>query len=135
MNSLARWGKFNLVGAVGMVVQLAVLAIVNRLVPGHYLCASAVAVELTLLHNFALHVHFTWRDRRDPTALAGRLVRFHLANGLVSIIGNLVLMRLLVHDAHVPVLAANTIAILCCSLLNFRLGDCWAFPAPPRPGL
>jgi putative flippase GtrA len=30
MNTLIRWGKFNLVGAIGMVVQLAALALLNR---------------------------------------------------------------------------------------------------------
>jgi len=42
-------------------------------------------------------------------------------------VGNLVLMRVLVHDARMPVLAANSIAILCCSIVNFCLSDNWAF--------
>jgi putative flippase GtrA len=126
MNALIRWGKFNLVGAMGVVVQLASLALINRLAPGHYLYATAVAIELTLLHNFVWHVHYTWRDRRDD-AWFGQLIRFHLSNGLVSMLGNLVLMRILVHEAHIPVLAANGVAILCCSIINFCLGDSWAF--------
>ncbi len=52
MNTFIRWGKFNLVGAIGMVVQLTALALFNRWSRGHYLCASAAAVEITLLHNF-----------------------------------------------------------------------------------
>jgi len=59
--------------------------------------------------------------------LAGRLIRFHLANGLVSMIGNLGLMPVLVSGAHLPVVAANAIAILGCSIVNFFLGDQWAF--------
>jgi len=39
MNTLARWGKFNLVGVMGMVAQLGSLAVLNRIVPGHYLAA------------------------------------------------------------------------------------------------
>jgi hypothetical protein len=35
MNTLARWGKFNLVGVMGMVAQLGSLAVHNRIVPGH----------------------------------------------------------------------------------------------------
>jgi putative flippase GtrA len=128
MNPLIRWGKFNLVGAMGVVVQLTTLAILNRLVPGHYLYASAATVELTLLHNFIWHLRFTWRDRRDNTRLS-QLTRFHLSNGLVSILGNLLLMRILVHEAHIPVIASNGIAILCCSIINFYLGNTWAFKA------
>ena len=129
MNTVIRWGKFNLVGAVGMVVQLAVLAVLNRCVPGHYLLASAAAIEITLLHNFVWHLHYTWRDRRDNSALMTQLLRFHLSNGLVSMLGNLALMRVLVQQAHMPVLIANAIAILCCSIVNFWLGDGWAFAA------
>ena len=123
MKIIIRWCKFNLVGAIGMVLQLAALALFSRLAAGHYLYASAAAVELTLLHNFVGHLHFTWRDRRDNSALLTQLIRFHLSNGLVSMLGNLVLMRVLVQGAHIPLLISNCIAILCCSLVNFCLGN------------
>ncbi len=67
VSSFTRWWKFNLVGAMGMAVQLAALALFARMVPGHYLVASAGAVELAVLHNFVWHVHYTWRDRRDDS--------------------------------------------------------------------
>jgi len=124
-----RWGKFNLVGAIGMVVQLAALALFNRWAAGHYLIASAAAVEMTLLHNFAWHMRFTWRDRKSNSTRLTQLVRFHLSNGLVSMLGNLAIMRILVDEAHMPVLAANCVAILCCSVVNFYLGDGWVFAA------
>jgi putative flippase GtrA len=44
-------------------------------------------------------------------------------------VGNLALMRVLVHGAWLPVLAANVIAILCCSVANFYMGNRWAFAA------
>jgi putative flippase GtrA len=127
MNAFVRWGKFNVVGAMGVVVQLTALAVLNRLAPGHLLCATAVAIELALLHNFVWHLHYTWRDRREDSAVLAQLMRFHLSNGLVSMMGNLVLMRVLVHGAHFPVLVANCIAIVCCSVVNFYMGNRWAF--------
>jgi len=139
MNVMVRWGKFNLVGVVGMAVQLGTLALINRLAPGHYMLATAAALEITLLHNFVWHLHYTWRDRfptrnafragrpGDRSALAGHLIRFHLSNGLVSIVGNLAMMPLLVGEMRIPVVAANAIAILCCSIVNFCLGHNWAF--------
>ena len=129
MNSLIGWCKFNLVGAMGMVVQLTALWLINRYVAGHYLVATAAAIELALIHNFVWHLHYTWRDRRDGASLLMQFVRFHLCNGLVSLLGNLVLMRILVHGANIPLLAANAIAILCCSVINFSLGNNWAFAA------
>lgn len=133
MNPLIRWCKFNLVGAMGMVLQLAALALFTRLGAGHYLYATAAAIELALLHNFVWHIHYTWRDRRDDSALLAQFVRFHLSNGLVSLLGNLALMRILVHDAHIPLLLSNSLAILCCSIVNFCLGNSWSF-APTACG-
>lgn len=129
MSLFARWIRFNLVGAMGMAVQLGALALFSRCDSGHYLLASAAAVELAVLHNFAWHLRVTWPDRRARSAVFGQLIRFHLSNGAVSLMGNLVLMRLMVGDAHLPVLAANSIAIVCCSAVNFCLSHVWAFVA------
>jgi dolichol-phosphate mannosyltransferase len=129
--TLIHWLKFNLVGVIGIAVQLSSLALFNRWLHGPYLLASAAALELTLLHNFVWHLHYTWRDskhtRRSSTFT--QLLRFHLSNGLVSLVGNLALMRLLVAHAHLPVLAANAISICCCSLANFFLSQNWVFAA------
>lgn len=132
MNTFIRWWKFNLVGAMGMAVQLAALAIFNRCMAGHYLYASAAALEITLLHNFVWHVHYTWRDRREEFTLTEQCLRFHLSNGLVSLAGNLAIMHILVQDAHLPLLVSNCIAILFCSIVNFLLGDGWAFAGRTR---
>ena len=127
MKTIIRWGRFNLVGAMGMVVQLTALAFFTRWSNGRYLYASAAAVELALMHNFVWHLHYTWRDRRDRSTRLTQFVRFHLSNGMISLAGSLLLMRMLVDKARVPVLAANVIAILCCSIANFCLGDNWTF--------
>ncbi len=124
---LLRYLKFNAVGAMGMLVQLTTLALINHAIPGHYLYATVAAIELTLLHNFLWHLRYTWRDRRANSSVATQLLRFHLSNGVVSILGNLAIMRLLVQQAHLPVLVANLIAILCCSVLNFATSNLWTF--------
>lgn len=108
-------------------MQLVSLALISRCAAGHYLFATAIAIEFTLLHNFVWHLHYTWRYRRESVPLRTQLLRFHLSNGLVSMVGNLILMRTLVHRAHLPLLVANGIAILCCSVVNFCLADLWVF--------
>lgn len=137
MNAFVRWGKFNLVGAMGMVVQLAALALFNRWMGEYYLYASAAAIEVALLHNFVWHWHYTWRDRHDSATPVRPFVRFHLSSGLISMLGNLALMQLFVREAHLPLLVSNLIAILCCSIANFCVGNNWAFArvrktVPPR---
>ena len=119
-----RFTAFNLVGLLGVLVQLGCLWILRSAFHFHYLAATVLAVELTILHNFSWHVRWTWGDRQASDRLMlYRLVRFNLTNGAVSLIGNVMLMALLVEHAHVPLLVANLASILICSSLNFLLSD------------
>ena len=125
-HTLIHFLRFNLVGLLGIIVQLATLALLNRAIPAHYLLTSTLAVELTLLHNFVWHIHYTWPDTSTRNALP-QLLRFHLSNGLISLLGNLILMRLFVHSTHMPVILANVLTIACCGLANFLLAHLWVF--------
>jgi len=124
-NTLIRWLKFNAVGGLGIAVQLAMLAVLVSLLKVNYLVATALAVEAAVLHNFAWHERFTWADRRAVSIrkVGVRLLRFNLSNGMISIVGNLLLMRLLAGRLHIPYLAANAVTIACCALLNFVAAD------------
>lgn len=126
MKMLVRWLRFNVVGAMGMLVQLAALAVLTRCVPGHVLAATAVAVELAVLHNFVWHVRYTWRGREGGPRWR-QMVRFQVANGAVSVVGNVLLVRVLVGATGLPVMMADAVAIGCCSVANFGLGERWAF--------
>jgi putative flippase GtrA len=124
---MPRFLKFNGVGIVGFALQLGLLALFLRL-GAHYLVATALAVELTILHNFFWHERWTWKDR--PAGAAGplrRLWRFHAANGLISLVGNLVLMRLFVGLLGVPPILANLFSVLTCALVNFTVSDRFVF--------
>jgi putative flippase GtrA len=134
---LSRFLRFNVVGVAGFTVQLGVawfLAVVSgfsRTGPASWQLAviTAVAVEAAILHNFYWHERWTWADRpvagRDRLT---RLVRFHLTNGLVSIVGNLSIVFVLSlvvsgFSRTFGLLAANAIAVVACSLVNFAAGD------------
>jgi putative flippase GtrA len=120
--------KFSLVGAVGIAVQFVVLC---GLVKAHvnYLVATALAVESALVHNFVWHQQFTWSDQLENRRFANlnRFFRFHLSNGAISLIGNLVIMRLLVGGLGFPVVVANGFAISICFAANFMVSDQWVF--------
>src|SRR5665213_2801374 len=122
---MIRWLKFNAVGIVGAGVQLGVLALLTKL-KVNYLLATALAVEAAVLHNYFWHVKWTWAGRR------GSLWRFHLANGLVSIASNLLLMHLFTGHFGWPVVPANLAAITLTSIVNYFLGDRWVFSADPK---
>jgi putative flippase GtrA len=55
------------------------------------------------------------------------LLRFNLAAGAISILGNLALMKLMVGLSHLNYLIANSAAIAVCSLLNFLVSEEWVF--------
>jgi putative flippase GtrA len=129
--ALHRWLKFNLVGALGIAVQLTVLLVLNSGFHLNYLLATALAVETAVIHNFLWHERYTWADRVHPSWQKSlpRLLRFNLAAGGVSIAGNLALMKLMVGLGHMNYLIANAIAIASCSLLNFMVSEEWIFEA------
>jgi putative flippase GtrA len=137
MSPLTRFLRFNLVGILGIVTQLTTLTILNHAFPRHYLLTSTFAVEFTLLHNFIWHLHYTWpkTSQHSTRDTLTQLLRFHLSNGLVSLLGNLAFMHIFVHSAHMPVLFANALAIACCGLANFLLAHHWVFSrGTPVPG-
>lgn len=119
-----RWLKFNLVGAIGIGVQLGMLAALRAL-GMNYLLATALAVETAVVHNFIWHERFTWADRASVSLRQSlwRLLRFNLTTGAVSIGGNLLLMRLFVGHFHLHYLLANIITIAVCGLANFLISD------------
>ena len=135
-SALKRWLKFNLVGAIGVGVQLAALAALTHLAHLDYLIATALAVECAVLHNFVWHERFTWSDRACVTLrqVIARLLCFNLTTGAVSIGGNLLFMRLLVGQAHLPTLVANLISIAACSIINFLVNDRVVFRVAPHEG-
>ncbi len=126
--------KFNAVGGIGIGVQLAVLAVFRSWLGINYLVATALAVEIAVIHNFLWHARFTWADRPTTRAVQSlvRLVKFNASNGAVSIVGNLVLMRLLVGELRLNYVVSNLVAIVLCSLANFLLGDRVVFEAEAK---
>lgn len=128
---MIRWLKFNAVGVMGSVVQLATLGVMVRM-GANYLAATAAAVELAILHNYAWHTRWTWKER-DSAGLDS-LWRFHLGNGCLSMASNLALMKVFTGWLGWPVLPANFLAILLTSFVNFFVGDRWVFRQLPERG-
>ncbi len=123
---ILRWLKFNAVGGVGLAVQLGVLWLLERVAGVQYLLATVIAVEAAVLHNFVWHQLWTWRGRPHQSVMY-RLLRFHLANGLVSLVANFVLMALFVGVLHMRLIPANLLSVGLAGLLNFGLAEVWVF--------
>jgi putative flippase GtrA len=132
---ITRWLKFNAAGILGVGVQLALLHSLTRFAQLGYLVATAFAVETALIHNFLWHERYTWRIRtaQAPRAALRRFVHFNVTNGVVSLVGNLLLMKLLVDHANLPVVVANLIAIAACSTFNFAIAEIFVFAVRREP--
>jgi len=126
---IRHWFRFSAVGALGIGVQLLVLAALVDGIGLYYLWATLVAVEAAILHNFIWHERWTWaeRTRRRPGDILLRLVRFNTVTGLTSILGNLVLMRVFVGALGLHNLAANLLSIAGCYALNFAASEWFVF--------
>jgi putative flippase GtrA len=126
---LKRWILFNGVGLLGVAVQLAILGVLVHWLGLHYLVATVIAVETTVLHNFVWHQRWTWRDRPSGsrTAILARLARFHMLNGTVSLVGNVAIMAVARGVLGVAPIPANIIAIVLCSMVNFAASEVLVF--------
>ena len=127
---MSRFVRFNVVGALGFALQLAVLATLER-AGWPVLLATIVAVEAAVLHNFGWHERWTWADRRVGTR-AGRLSRFHVTNGLISLAGNATITATLA-AAGLPALIANVVAVVACAGANFAAAHFVVFCAKTWP--
>jgi putative flippase GtrA len=121
---LVSWLRFNAVGIIGVGVQLAALATLRSGLGLTIRVATVLAVECAVLHNFVWHERWTWAHRDlDWRGIPLRLLRFNVSNGLISIVGNLLLMELLAVRLQLNYMFSNLVAIGACSLLNFFVSD------------
>ena len=131
--SLRRLLIFNSVGALGFLLQLAVLFLLMGRLNWDYVPATTLAVESAVIHNFFWHERWTWADRAG-SGWAGslrRFLRFNLTNGALSIAGNLVFMHIFLQALPVNYAAANFLSMVACSILNFILSDRLVFKCAP----
>lgn len=120
MSLWIRWWRFNAVGALGAVVQLAALGLLRGWLGLDLATATALAVEAAILHNYFWHRRWTWPDRR------GSLLRFHLTNGAISLPGNVALTAAFT-SLGLHYAASNALAIAACAAANFLAAHVWAF--------
>jgi putative flippase GtrA len=124
-----RWIKFNFVGAIGFCVQMGSFALFYGLWHADKLWATGLAVEAAVLHNFVWHEKYTWRHlpRGSNRDVLARLLRFHLGNGMISIAGNVILVKLFADIFRISPYLGNILAIAICALANFAASEWFVF--------
>jgi putative flippase GtrA len=126
---IVRWLKFNVVGAMGIVVQLLALTLLLRILGLHYLWATVLAVETAVLHNFVWHWKWTWSDRRSAglNHVAATLLRFNFSNGLISLFGTVLCTGILTGVFRLNPILANVLSLGPCCVINFLVSDRFIF--------
>lgn len=128
MTTPARWIRFNLVGIAGFVLQMLTLAVMARWTTPTI--AVVVAVLVAVSHNFLWHEQVTWPGLPRDGRLR-RWLSFHLTNGTVSIVTNVVVTTAVMKGLGAPLLAANAIAVATASVANFVVSDRFIFKHRP----
>lgn len=128
-----RFFKFGVVGASGVVVNLAVLYLgqdwLFRGIGADYVrlnVSLALAIFCATINNFAWNRAWTWRDRKAHvrTRRVVQFAQYALASWL-GIVLQVTFTNILV--AYFHYLAANAIAIVIASGFNFLVNDLWTF--------
>ena len=117
-----RWARFNLVGLMGFLVQMAILATLVRWVGVPTGVAVTLAVLAAVSHNFFWHERVTWPNLPREGRVR-RCVSFHLSTGVISVLSNVGVTTAIVAATGFPVVASNAVAVALLSLANFWISD------------
>lgn len=120
-----RLAKFALVGLTGVLVNLALLAGLTELAGWHYLASATIAIEASIVSNFALNDAWTFRDRRYGPWWR-RMVRFNLVS-LLALAVNLGVLSLLTEGAGLHYVVAELVAIGVGFLANYQANLSWTY--------
>jgi dolichol-phosphate mannosyltransferase len=123
-----RFAKFGLVGASGILVNEGLLWLLAGPVGLPLVLGSALAVEASIISNFALNDIFTFRDRRTPgnQAYLLRLAKFNLVS-LVGMVINTGLLLFFTQGLGLDYRLANLIGIAAAFLWNFFINTRWTW--------
>jgi len=118
---------FFAVASGGFLIQTTVVALLTRGASIAPEAATAIGVELALLHNFLWHERWTWSDRFAGAPRLQRFAAYQLATGSTSILGTIVFVSAAVRVLGLDATAANVLAVGVMSVTNYLIADRWVF--------
>lgn len=124
--------RFLLVGATGVVVNEGILYGLHEVAGRPLVVASLLAVEASILWNFAWNDRWTFRGRTDRP-LPGRLLRFHAASAAGMVLNVALVLLGAAYLPHVSVLLTNLAGIALGSGINFLINLHWTWGMPVEP--
>lgn len=132
---MGRMSRFAAVGALGTIVNLAVMALLAGGVADlNYIVAAVIAAEVSILHNFLLQERFVFGDLRDGVHPWRRRLTQHLAFNNVEALLRLPFLVLLVETMHVYALLAQAVTLAVAFVARFLFVSRVVY-RPHRPAL
>ncbi|MGD8779267.1 MAG: GtrA family protein [Ignavibacteria bacterium] len=118
------FGKFALVGSLGMLVNQGVLTLLTLVYNVNLEIAGIVSIEFSILSNFFLNNSWTWKEKRENSFLI-RFLRYHLVTFVSGAANYAVLLLFTYFGLHH--LISNLIGIGCGVVINFFMNHYWTF--------
>lgn len=125
--SLARFVRFGVVGASGVVVNQGLLMLLHGSFGAPLLVASMIAIEVSILTNFLLNHVWTWRLSLRVPGLLRRCLQYHAAAVMAAFAGNVIVLMAAVELFGVDYRLANLLGIAVGTVINFTAGELWIF--------
>lgn len=119
--------RFGLVGLSGVVVNQGLLMLLHGRLGAPLLLSSLVAIEVSILTNFALNHSWTWRVPFSEPGLLRRAIQYHAAAVMAAFAGNVVILMGAVELFGVDYRIANLLGIAVGTVINFTAGEVWIF--------
>jgi dolichol-phosphate mannosyltransferase len=126
-----RFARFGAVGASGLVVNTALLAILTDVVGLFYVVSAVIATQGSTLWNFCLTERWVFGDRAHKRSAGTRLALFFLMNNTALAVRGPLLI-LLTSGLGIHYAVSNVLSLVALTLVRFGLADTWIWAkAPP----
>lgn len=133
---LARYARFCVVGGSGVLVDMAVLALLAVGLGWNLSLSKVLAAQMAIFNNFLWNDCWTFRGRTEQqwrwSIRWTRLMRFNVIC-VTGIIWSVLLLNVQVKGLHWNLYLANGIAIVVVSVWNFLLSCRFAWGGSPAP--
>lgn len=123
--------KFCIVGVSGVLVNMGIYAGLTRLLGVSMEFASPVAIELSILSNFALNHRWTFKWRQTTSSWRRKLLQFHLVSSVAAVVNYSVLLGL-VKMFGVWDITANLAGIAAGTVINYGMNSLWTWKNAPN---
>ncbi len=118
--------KFALVGASGVLINMALLYTLTRAAHVKLELAAPIAIETSIIWNMLLNELWTFRGRTTATRFAQRLFRFHVVSAFAATINYLLLLAL-VRGLRMHDMLANLVGIAAGMVFNYAFNSLWTW--------